>query len=67
MLLNEDTHPRINEQMNIDPCIVLKYIADDNVMNDVAWQLWQDLYSIRRNEMFLGILQARNINLEPML
>ena len=53
--------------MNIDTCNVFKYIADDNVMNDVAWQLWQDLYSIRRNETFLGILQARHINLEPMI
>jgi len=67
MLLHEATHTRINDQMNIDTCNVFKYIADDNVMNDVAWQLWQDLYSIRRNETFLGILQARHINLEPMI
>ena len=53
--------------MNMDACNEYKFIADENVMSETAWELWQDLYSIRRNEIFLGILQARHINLAPML
>jgi hypothetical protein len=67
MLIHEDIHTRINAQMDMDACTEYKFIADEKVMSEVAWELWQDLYTIRRNEIFLGILQARHTNLLPML
>jgi len=53
--------------MNFEICTEYKFIADETVMSDVAWQLWQDLYSIRRNEVFLGILHLRHGEFTPMI
>ena len=67
MHVYDATHTMMEEEMIIDPCPEFVFFADDAVMSDVAWQLWQDLYSIRRNEIFLGILQTRHNKLAPTL